>query len=61
MQNTSVTQWETIRDITENPRGAVIVGHWPTEGYIILKHLKVFADDNHFIGLAIDVKIANQN
>ncbi|MCP9268534.1 flavodoxin FldA [Xenorhabdus sp. XENO-1] len=42
----------TIRDIIE-PLGAIIVGHWPTEGY----HFEVskgMADDNHFIGLAID-------
>lgn len=42
----------TIRDIIE-PRGAVIVGHWPTEGYHF-EASKGLADDNHFIGLAID-------
>ncbi|AIU87800.1 flavodoxin [Pectobacterium odoriferum] len=42
----------TIRDIIE-PRGATIVGHWPTEGYYF-EASKGLADDNHFIGLAID-------
>ncbi|MCE1915220.1 flavodoxin FldA, partial [Enterobacter hormaechei] len=42
----------TIRDIIE-PRGAIIVGHWPTEGYHF-EASKGMADDNHFIGLAID-------
>lgn len=42
----------TIRDIIE-PRGAAIVGHWPTKGYHF-EASKGPADDNHFIGLAID-------
>jgi flavodoxin I len=42
----------TIRDIIE-PRGAVIVGHWPTEGYHF-EASKGLADDDHFVGLAID-------
>ncbi|RJK68268.1 flavodoxin FldA [Serratia marcescens] len=42
----------TIRDIIE-PRGAAIVGHWPTKGYHF-EASKGLADDNHFIGLAID-------
>ena len=42
----------TIRDIIE-PRGATIVGHWPTAGYHF-EASKGLADDNHFVGLAID-------
>ncbi|MFT2794568.1 flavodoxin FldA [Serratia sp. N21D137] len=42
----------TIRDIIE-PRGAAIVGHWPTKGYHF-EASKGLADDNHFVGLAID-------
>ncbi|VTP65220.1 Flavodoxin-1 [Leclercia adecarboxylata] len=42
----------TIRDIIE-PRGAVIVGHWPTAGYHF-EASKGLADDNNFVGLAID-------
>lgn len=42
----------TLRDIIE-PRGAVIVGHWSTKGYHF-EASKGLADDNHFIGLAID-------
>ncbi|MCC8376166.1 MULTISPECIES: flavodoxin FldA [Photorhabdus] len=42
----------TIRDIIE-PRGAIIVGHWSTEGYHF-EESKGLADDSHFIGLAID-------
>lgn len=42
----------TIRDIIE-PNGAVIVGHWPSEGYHF-EASKGMADDNHFLGLAID-------
>ncbi|EMG3684814.1 flavodoxin FldA [Serratia marcescens] len=42
----------TIRDIIE-PRSAAIVGHWPTKGYHF-EASKGLADDNHFIGLAID-------
>ena len=42
----------TIRDIIE-PNGAVIVGHWPTEGYHF-EASKGLADDKNFLGLAID-------
>ncbi len=42
----------TIRDIIE-PRGATIVGHWPTAGYHF-EASKGSADDDHFVGLAID-------
>ena len=42
----------TIRDIIE-PNGAIIVGHWPTEGYHF-EASKGLADDNNFLGLAID-------
>lgn len=42
----------TIRDIIE-PRGATIVGHWPTAGYHF-EASKGTADDDHFVGLAID-------
>ncbi|PHM68465.1 flavodoxin FldA [Xenorhabdus sp. KJ12.1] len=42
----------TIRDVIE-PRGAIIVGHWPIEGYHHEKS-KGMADDKHFIGLTID-------
>lgn len=42
----------TIRDIIE-PRGATIVGHWPTAGYHF-EASKGLADDDHFVGLAID-------
>ncbi|MFJ5426880.1 flavodoxin FldA, partial [Enterobacter sp. CER55] len=42
----------TIRDIIE-PNGAVIVGHWPTAGYHF-EASKGLADDDHFVGLAID-------
>ncbi|MGK2889506.1 MAG: flavodoxin FldA [Candidatus Malihini olakiniferum] len=42
----------TLRDIIE-PRGATIVGNWSTEGYYF-EASKGLADDNHFIGLAID-------
>ncbi len=42
----------TIRDIIE-PRGATIVGHWPTAGYHF-EASKGPADDDHFVGLAID-------
>lgn len=41
-----------IRDIVE-PRGAVIVGHWPTESYQF-EASKGLVDDNHFVGLGID-------
>ena len=42
----------TIRDIIE-PRGATIVGHWPTAGYHF-EASKGLADEDHFVGLAID-------
>ncbi|MFQ1004500.1 flavodoxin FldA [Gilliamella sp. CG22] len=42
----------TIRDIIE-PKGAKIVGHWPTEGYNF-EASKGLVDDTHFVGLAID-------
>ncbi|MGM0481865.1 MAG: flavodoxin FldA [Pseudomonadota bacterium] len=41
-----------IRDIVE-PRGAVIVGHWPTDSYQF-EASKGLVDDNHFVGLGID-------
>ncbi|CAL1329197.1 flavodoxin FldA [Candidatus Providencia siddallii] len=41
-----------IRDIIE-PRGAIIIGHWPIKGYTF-EVSKSMADENHFIGLAID-------
>ncbi|WP_417763808.1 flavodoxin FldA [Shewanella sp.] len=42
----------TIRDIVE-PRGAIIIGHWPTEGYDF-EASKALVDDKHFVGLGID-------
>lgn len=42
----------TLRDIIE-PRGAIIVGHWPVEGYHF-EASKGLVDEQHFIGLAID-------
>ncbi len=48
----------TIRDIIE-PRGATIVGHWPTAGYHF-EASKGLADDDHFIGTAIDEDIARR-
>ncbi len=43
----------TVRDIVE-PRGATIIGHWPTEGYHF-EASKALTDDKHFfVGLAID-------
>ncbi len=42
----------TIRDIIE-PRGAVIVGHWPVAGYHF-EASRGLIDNDHFIGLAID-------
>lgn len=42
----------TLRDIIE-PRGAVIVGHWPVADYHF-EASKGLADDEHFVGLAID-------
>lgn len=41
-----------IRDIAE-PRGAVIVGQWPTESYDF-EASKGLYDDDHFVGLGID-------
>lgn len=42
----------TLRDIIEL-QGATLVGHWPIAGYHF-EASKGLADDNHFIGLAID-------
>ncbi|MBP7547066.1 MAG: flavodoxin FldA [Corallincola sp.] len=42
----------TLRDLIE-PRGATIVGHWPTAGYQF-EASKALVDDNTFIGLGID-------
>ncbi|AEI75012.1 Flavodoxin-1 [Candidatus Moranella endobia PCVAL] len=42
----------TLRDIIE-PKGATMVGHWPTSGYHFHAS-KGMVDDAHFIGLAID-------
>lgn len=42
----------TLRDIVV-PRGATLVGYWPTEGYQF-EMSKGLADDAHFFGLAID-------
>lgn len=41
-----------IRDIVE-PKGAIIVGHWSTEGYDFGSS-QALVDDNHFVGLCID-------
>ncbi|MFP3019611.1 MAG: flavodoxin FldA [Arsenophonus sp.] len=41
-----------VKDIIE-PNGATIIGHWPTDGYHF-EASKGLADENHFIGLAID-------
>lgn len=41
-----------IRDIVE-ARGAIIIGHWPVEGYHF-EASKGMADDDHFVGLGID-------
>ncbi|MFT6328716.1 MAG: flavodoxin I [Bermanella sp.] len=41
-----------IRDIVE-PKGAILVGQWPTEGYDF-EASKGMADDDHFVGLGID-------
>ncbi|MCH8492091.1 MAG: flavodoxin FldA [Idiomarina sp.] len=41
-----------IRDIVE-ARGAIVIGHWPTEGYHF-EESKGMADANHFVGLGID-------
>lgn len=42
----------TVRDIVE-PNGAVIVGHWPTEGYTF-EVSQALVDENTFVGLCID-------
>lgn len=42
----------TIRDIVE-PNGAVIVGHWPTEGYSF-EVSQALVDEDTFVGLCID-------
>ncbi|WP_049366030.1 flavodoxin FldA [Haemophilus parainfluenzae] len=42
----------TVRDIVE-PRGAIIVGNWPTDGYTF-ESSKALLDDGNFIGLCID-------
>lgn len=41
-----------IRDIVE-PKGAILVGAWPTEGYEF-EASKGLLDEHHFIGLGID-------
>lgn len=43
----------TIKDIIE-PRGATIVGNWPTKGYHFEASKGLTEDNNFFIGLAID-------
>ena len=42
----------TLRDIIE-PKGAIIIGHWPTDGYEF-EASQALVDDGHFIGLGID-------
>ncbi|NRA60574.1 MAG: flavodoxin FldA [Psychrobium sp.] len=42
----------TVKDIIE-PKGAIIVGHWPIEGYEF-EASKALVDDKHFVGLGID-------
>ncbi|MDF7670310.1 flavodoxin FldA [Orbaceae bacterium ESL0721] len=42
----------TLKEVIE-PKGAKIVGNWPTEGYHF-ESSKALADSDHFIGLAID-------
>ncbi|CAJ0992992.1 flavodoxin FldA [Pantoea sp. Nvir] len=42
----------TIYNIIK-PNGAVIIGHWPIEGYSF-EASKGLADDKHFLGLTID-------
>lgn len=42
----------TLRDIIV-PRGATIVGHWPTAGYHF-EASRSLVDQEHFVGLAID-------
>ena len=42
----------TLKDIIE-PRGAIIVGHWPIDGYEF-EASKALVNDTHFVGLGID-------
>lgn len=42
----------TLRDIIE-PKGAIIIGHWPTEDYDF-EASRALVDDAHFVGLGID-------
>ena len=42
-----------IRDIVE-PKGAILVGQWPTEGYEFEASRACIHDKEHFVGLAID-------
>lgn len=51
-QNTSATRWAPSATSLSR-RGATIVGHWPTAGYHF-EASKGTADDDHFVGLAID-------
>lgn len=41
-----------IRDIVE-PKGAILIGQWPTVGYDF-EASKGMSDDDHFVGLGID-------
>lgn len=41
-----------VRDIVES-KGAIIIGHWPTDGYEF-EASKALVDDAHFVGLCID-------
>ncbi len=50
--NTSVTHWAPSAT-SLNRASATIVGHWPTAGYHF-EASKGLADDDHFVGLAID-------
>lgn len=43
----------TIKDIIE-PKGAIIVGHWPTDGYEFEASKALTDDGSKFIGLGID-------
>lgn len=42
----------TVKDIVE-PKGAIIVGHWPTDGYEF-EASQALTDDGKFVGLGID-------
>ncbi|ART79063.1 flavodoxin FldA [Oceanisphaera avium] len=42
----------TLREIIE-PKGAIIIGHWPTDSYDF-EASRALVDDGHFIGLGID-------